>query len=110
MTFWPRRASAGAAAVAERLAPRLKAEPGLGLLADSPDPHLDWLDLLWGPRFDRAAALDLAARRPGLDAATLLDAGARFDALPGPARQQLRRLIVRHWALPRMAHAAHPAD
>ena len=103
-------ASTGVAAVAERLAPRLKVEPWLGLLADSPDPHLAWLDLLWGSRFDRAAALDLAARQPGLDMAMLLEAGERFDALPGPARQHLRRLIARHWALPRMGHAAHLAD
>lgn len=96
-------------AVAERLASRLKAEPALALLAGSADPHVDWLDLLWGPRFDRAAALDLAATRPGLDAAALLSAGERFDALAASARQRLRRLIVRH-RVHRMAHAPHPAD
>ena len=96
------------------MGPWLKAEPALTLLAGSADPHVDWLDLLWGPHFDRAAALDLAAMRPGLDATALLSAGERFDALAAPARQRLRRLIVRHRGhrqrLHRMAHAPHPAD
>ena len=103
--------------MAERLAARLKAEPALnvlGLLGPEGDPHLAWLDLLWGPRFDHAAALDLAARQPQEPAAAALwqAAGQRFDALPAPLRQRLRRLIVRHArrALPRIGHAPHPAD
>ena len=97
--------------MAERLAARLKAEPALRLLAASADPHLDWLDLLWCPHFDRAAALELAAARPGVDPAGLLAAGQRFDALAAPLRQRLRlrQLIVRH-RVHRMAHAPHPAD
>lgn len=98
-----------AGAVAERLASRLKAEPALALLAGSADPHLDWLDLLWGPCFDRGAALQLAAALPGLDAAALLAAGERFDALAPPERQRLRQLIVRH-RIHRMTHAPHLAD
>lgn len=100
---------AAGGAVAERLAARLKTEPAMGLLAASADPHLDWLDLLWGPQFDRAAALGLAATRPGVDAAALLAAGQRFDALAAPTQQRLRQLIVRH-RVHRMSHAPHPAD
>lgn len=95
--------------MAEPLAAALRREPALQLLRGDGDPHVDWLDLLWGPRFDRAAALDLAARRPALDAASLLRAGERFDALGREAQQRLRRLIVRH-RVHRMAHAPHPAD
>lgn len=98
-----------AGAVAERLAARLKAEPALTLLRASADPHLDWLDLLWGPIFDRGAALQLVASRPELDTAALLAAGERFDALAPPEQQRLRQLILRH-RLHRMAHAPHLAD
>jgi hypothetical protein len=98
--------------VAERLAARLKAEPALnvlGLLGPEGDPHLAWLDLLWGPRFDREQALQLAARQPTLDSARLLAAGERFDTLGRAEQQRLRRLIVRH-RLHRIGHAPHPAD
>ena len=99
--------------MAERLSPLLRAEPAARLLS-GPQAHEQALDLLWGPRFDHAAALDLAARQPQEPAAAALwqAAGQRFDALPAALRQRLRRLIVRHGrrALPRMGHAAHPAD
>lgn len=98
--------------MAERLAARLKAEPGfglLGLVGPDGDPHLAWLDLLWGPRFDREQALLLAARQPALDGARLLAAGERFDAMGRAEQQRLRRLIVRHM-LHRIGHATHPAD
>jgi len=98
--------------VAERLAARLKAEPALrllGLVGPDGDPHLAWLDLLWGPRFDREQALQLVARQPALDGAHLLSAGERFDTLGRADQQRLRRLIVRH-RLHRISHATHPAD
>ena len=95
--------------MAEPLAPALRQQRLPGLLAGAADPHIDWLDLLWGPRFDRAAALDLARHHPGLDTARLLQAGERFDALGRATQQRLRRLILRH-RLHRMAHAPHPAD
>ncbi len=82
--------------MAERLAARLKAEPALRLLDPEGDPHLAWLDLLWGPRFDREQALQLVARQPALDGAHLLAAGERFDTLGRTEQQRLRRLIVRH--------------
>jgi hypothetical protein len=85
--------------VAERLAARLRAKPGfglLGLVGPDGDPHLAWLDLLWGPRFDREQALLLAARQPQVDGARLLAAGERFDAMARDQQQRLRRLIVRH--------------
>lgn len=90
------------------LAARLRQEPALGLLREG-DPHLDWLDLLWGPTFDSQAALGLAASRPTVDAASLLQAGQRFDDLPSPVQHRLRRLIIRH-RLSRIAYAPHLAD
>jgi hypothetical protein len=95
-------------AVAERLAGRLRANKLPSLLGGD-DPHVAWLDLVWGPRFDRAAALDLAARQPAVDTPALLAAADRFDALDAPSQRQLRRLILRH-RLHRIGHASHPAD
>ena len=96
--------------MAERLAARLKAEPALRLLGPEGDPHLAWLDLLWGPRFDREQALQMLARQPALDGARLLAAGERFDTLGRAEQQGRRRLIVRHHMLHRIGHATHPAD
>jgi hypothetical protein len=79
-----------------------------GLLGGD-DPHVEWLGLLWGPHFDRAAALDLAARRPALNAPALLAAADRFDALDAPSQRRLRRPILRH-RLHRIGHATHLAD
>lgn len=98
-------------AVAERMAAPLRASRWPALPVGD-DPHVAWLDLLWGPRFDRAAALSLAAHQPALPLQALLAAADRFDALDGAAQQRLRRLIVRHrlHSLPRIGHATHPVD
>jgi hypothetical protein len=90
---------------------------GLGtrLLAGLPDPHTEWLTLLWGPRLDRAHALSLwrdnAAGRPAPSAlpepahttatpldslVTLLRLADAWDALDTGAQQTLRRRLLRH--------------
>lgn len=88
---------------------------GLGarLLAGLPDPHTEWLTLLWGPRLDRAHALSLwrdsAHGRTALPAApepahgtpldslvTLLRLADAWDALDADAQQALRRRLLRH--------------
>lgn len=77
------------------------------LLAGVPDPHDELMSLVWGPRFDRAHALELLGRQPAAVAVALpalLAAADQFDALHPPAQGRLRRLIVRHRAL-----AAGPA-
>lgn len=75
------------------------------LLSRADDPHLACLDLLWGPRFDRDAAVAdwLAVARDGVRPATgmpplhrLLQAADRFDALDAPLQQRLRRVLLRH--------------
>lgn len=99
---------AAGGAVAERLAAPLRASRWPALPVGD-DPHVAWLDLLWGPRFDRAAALSLAAQQPAVPLQALLAAADRFDALDGGAQQRLRQLIVRH-RLHRIGHATHPAD
>lgn len=75
---------------------------GPALLAGLPDPHDELMSLVWGPRFDRAHALDLVAQRPALAAQTLpalLAAADHFDSLHAGAQRRLREMIVRHRAL-----------
>lgn len=81
------------------------------LLAGADDPHAEVLALVWGPRFDRDHARDLAAplvgrfphaAGPVLDA--LMDVGERFDRLEHAAQQRIRRLILRHRALSDALH------
>ncbi len=80
-----------------------------GLRAIGPDlfsgmaqPHDELLALVWGPRFDRAHALGLAAQQPEQAARTLpalLSAADCFDTLGADSQRRLRRLIVRHHSL-----------
>ena len=79
---------------------------GASLLAGVDDPHAEWLALVWGPRFDREHALGLWARlsqrQPHVALPVLprlLEAADHFDALPPPAQQRVRRLILRHQLL-----------
>ena len=77
---------------------------GPALLAGMPDPHDELMSLVWGPRFDREHALNLAARRPATAAQALpalLAAADQFDTLHAGAQRRLRRLIVLHRAMRR---------
>jgi hypothetical protein len=63
-------------------------------LATAPEARVEVLSLVWGPRFDREQALQLAGGLPAGAATALHAAAERFDRL-GPRRQQrLRRLAV----------------
>jgi len=70
------------------------------LLATGEEPATELLALVWGPRFDREHALQLARRaEPGslaLDRSLAL-AADYFDALPPPRQHRLRQHI-RHRA------------
>lgn len=101
---------AGAAeAAARRGLARQARDLGRRLLADRPDPHTEWLTLLWGPRVDRAHALslwrDAALARPDADAPvldsllSLLRLADAWDALDSRAQQALRRRLLRHRSL-----------
>ncbi len=63
------------------------------------DPHAEVMALVWGPRFDRDSARALLDRYPGYVPQVLQSvqcAADRFDQLPAPQQQHLRKLIVRH--------------
>lgn len=75
------------------------------LLDGADDPHAELLAMVWGPRFDREAALslwtDLSQRRP-VEAAPMLPQLLRtadaFDALARAQQHRLRQFILRHRA------------
>ena len=76
------------------------------LLMGVEQPHDELLTLVWGPHFDRAHALGLAAGQPEHAAhllPALIQAADCFDALHAPAQRRLRRMILRH-----RAHASAP--
>lgn len=80
-------------------------------LAAVEDARVELLALLWGPRFDREQALQLAGRLPSGAAAVLHAAADRFDRLDGRRQQRLRRLAAGSpRACATIAHAPHPAD
>jgi hypothetical protein len=62
-------------------------------------PHDELLALVWGPRFDRAHAYGLLARKPGYVPQVLqavVNAADAFDSLAYAEQQRLRALIWRH--------------
>ena len=69
---------------------------GPALLASTTEPAAELLALVWGPRFDREHALQLAQSatqgQSGLQRA-LAQAADTFDRLPAPRQQRLRRLL-----------------
>lgn len=77
-------------------------EIGPTLFAGVPQPHEELLALVWGPRFDRQHAVDLAAHQPEHARHTLpalLSAADCFDTLATESQRRLRRLILRHHRL-----------
>jgi len=76
--------------------------PALGAPGDA---KVELLALVWGPQFDRAHGLALAARLPCVPVAALHAAADRFDRLAHGQQQRLRRLLCAT-----IAHAPHPAD
>jgi hypothetical protein len=73
---------------------------GPALLASSTDPAAELLALVWGPRFDREHAQQLAqstAQNPSVLQRALAQAADTFDRLPAPRQQRLRQ-ILRHRA------------
>lgn len=64
------------------------------VLCRTGDGRTELLALIWGARFDRAHALQLAAGAPPAVAA-LLAAADRYDALPRRQQERLRRLAAR---------------
>lgn len=86
---------------------------GSGWLAELPDPHEQWMTLLWGPRFDRDHARTLvnaagaAAPRQRERLRDAMDAAAgRFDGLAAAEQQRLRELVLRHWLRAQAQRAA----
>ncbi|QJW83358.1 hypothetical protein HK414_01520 [Ramlibacter terrae] len=75
------------------------------VLGAAGDAGVELLALVWGPRFDRAHGLALAAQLPSAPAAALHAAADRFDRLHRGQQQRLRRLLCAT-----IAHAPHPAD
>lgn len=70
------------------------------LLACEQDPAVELLAMVWGPRFDREHARQLAQSVLQDHAAlerSLAQAADHFDRLP-PSRQQRLRKIIRHHA------------
>ncbi len=69
------------------------------LLATTTEPATELLALVWGPRFDRQHAQDLAQSAlqnyGGLQQA-LAQAADIFDGLPAPRQQRLRQLLRYH--------------
>ena len=63
-------------------------------LAGADDPRSELLALIWGPRFDREHAWQLAAPLAAPAAQALQAAADRFDALDTHQQQRLRRLAV----------------
>lgn len=68
----------------------------------TPDPHTEWLTMLWGARFDRLHAIELFSQDRALDAATrqLIHGTADlFDPLDmgmqGHVRQCMGHALVR---------------
>jgi hypothetical protein len=58
------------------------------------DARVEMLSLVWGPRFDREQALQLASRLPAGAATALHAAAERFDRLDHRRQQRLRRLAA----------------
>lgn len=75
---------------------------GLALMADSEDPHVDWLTLMWSRSFDRAHAMELLARQGSENQGFWLRrvqlAADIFDGLGATGQQHLRTLVLRHRA------------
>jgi len=69
------------------------------LLAGADDPAVELMALIWGPRFDREHARDLAQlqahRHTDLDR-VVAQAADTFDRLPAQRQQRLRQVIRRH--------------
>lgn len=73
---------------------------GPALLATGQEPAAELLAMVWGPRFDREHAVQLARLAAPDSVAlghSLALAADRFDALPPPRQQRLRQHI-RHRA------------
>lgn len=75
------------------------------LLASSDDPHADLLAMIWGPRFDRAHALELLARRSAeapvqmhAVLAGIVAAAEGYDAMSMRQQHRVRRIVLRHRA------------
>ncbi len=69
---------------------------GAALLARSDEPAAELLAMVWGPRFDREHARQLAqatAHDPLAWERALRQAADSFDGLPPPRQQRLRQLI-----------------
>jgi len=69
------------------------------LLAGADDPAAELMALVWGPRFDREHARDLAQsvthHHEDLDR-VVAKAADTFDRLPRQRQQRLRQVISRH--------------
>lgn len=72
---------------------------GHQLLAHADDPAAELMALVWGPRFDREHARDLAQtlslRHTDLDR-VVAQAADTFDRLPARRQQRLRQAIRHH--------------
>ncbi len=69
------------------------------LLASVDEPAAELLAMVWGPRFDREHARQLAravAQDHGTWERALRLAADSFDGLPAPRQQRLRQLIRHH--------------
>ncbi len=72
---------------------------GAALLAHSEEPAAELLAMVWGPRFDREHARQLApapAQNPVAWEQALRLAADNFDGLPPPRQQRLRALLRYH--------------
>lgn len=72
---------------------------GPALLATSTDPAAELLALVWGPRFDREHAQQLAqstVQNLSVLQRALAQAADTFDRLPAPRQQRLRQLLRHH--------------
>ena len=69
---------------------------GPTLLASTTEPAAELLALVWGPRFDREHALQLAlaaSQNRSVLHHALAQAADTFDRLPAPRQQRLRQLL-----------------
>jgi hypothetical protein len=80
------------------------------LMSVTPDPHAELMAMVWGSRFDRQHALDLWARLPSATAITAKAAwhtlsalADQFDGMAAAHQHSLRRSILRHRAISRVA-------
>lgn len=68
-------------------------------MASLDDPHAELMAMVWGPRFDRAHAVDLLMQDSNADPDLLISvttAADCFDGLQAHRKERLRRLIMAH--------------